>query len=461
MHTFVAGRTVFAMLRQPEGAAMTMLRSCCLALVLGYLLGSIPFGLLITRAAGLGDVRKIGSGNIGATNVLRTGQGRSPPRPCCSTRKGTAAVLLARWLRGEHAAMIAGHRAPSSATSSRSGSASRAARASPPISACCSALNWPAGLIFCAVWLGIASPSATPRSPRSPPPRRPIFASIFWRPWLAAAAVVAHGGVVYLQAPGQYRAALAGTEPKIGAEGLSQRWRRRQRLTDRQRLAWLRLIRTDNVGPATFRQLLNRYGSAEAALEALPSCASRAAPRSAAHSLDRPRPRTRSRRRETRRPPGRARRSRTIRRCSATSAGAAARRGARAATASSALQRRRHRRRAQCLAGRHKMTRMLATDLGDAGYVVVSGLARGIDAAAHKASLATGTVAVLAGGLDQIYPPENIRSAEEIVDNGGAAVTEMPLGWEPRARDFPRRNRLVSGISLGLVVVEAASARAR
>jgi DNA processing protein len=94
--------------------------------------------------------------------------------------------------------------------------------------------------------------------------------------------------------------------------------------------------------------------------------------------------------------------------------------------------------------------------LGARGYTIVSGLARGIDAAAHRASLATGTVAVLAGGFDQIYPDENIPLAHDILDNGGALLTEMPLGWEPRARDFPRRNRLVSGLSLGIVVVEAA-----
>src|SRR5690606_16374835 len=103
-----------------------------------------------------------------------------------------------------------------------------------------------------------------------------------------------------------------------------------------------------------------------------------------------------------------------------------------------------------------KMTRQLAGDLGDRGYTVVSGLARGIDTAAHRATLATGTVAVLAGGFDQIYPAENIPLAHDILDQGGALVTEMPLGWEPRARDFPRRNRLVSGLSLGIVVVEAA-----
>jgi Predicted Rossmann fold nucleotide-binding protein involved in DNA uptake len=87
---------------------------------------------------------------------------------------------------------------------------------------------------------------------------------------------------------------------------------------------------------------------------------------------------------------------------------------------------------------------------------VVSGLARGIDAAAHRASLKTGTAAVLAGGLDRIYPDENIPLAHDILDNGGALLTEMPLGWEPRSRDFPRRNRLVAGVSLGIVVVEAA-----
>jgi DNA processing protein len=108
-----------------------------------------------------------------------------------------------------------------------------------------------------------------------------------------------------------------------------------------------------------------------------------------------------------------------------------------------------------------KMTRMLARDLGVAGYVVVSGLARGIDAAAHRASLATGTVAVLAGGMDRIYPEENLPLAEEIVAQGGALVTEMPLGWEPRARDFPRRNRLVSGCRSGWSWSRRPSVRAR
>ena len=88
-------------------------------------------------------------------------------------------------------------------------------------------------------------------------------------------------------------------------------------------------------------------------------------------------------------------------------------------------------------------------------FVTVSGLARGIDAAAHRASLETGTVAVLAGGQDCIYPPEHPSLLDQILDRG-AAISEMPFGWEPRARDFPRRNRLIAGLSLGVVVIEAA-----
>jgi DNA processing protein len=101
-------------------------------------------------------------------------------------------------------------------------------------------------------------------------------------------------------------------------------------------------------------------------------------------------------------------------------------------------------------------TERLARELGAAGYVIVSGLARGIDTRAHKASLPTGTVAVLAGGHDRIYPTQNEPLLGDILLNGGAVVSEMPLGWEPRGRDFPRRNRIVSGLAYGVVVVEAA-----
>ena len=102
-----------------------------------------------------------------------------------------------------------------------------------------------------------------------------------------------------------------------------------------------------------------------------------------------------------------------------------------------------------------KFAERIARELGDAGFTVVSGLARGIDAAAHRASLATGTVAVLADGHDRIYPPENVALLAKLLAEG-AAISEMPLTWEPRAHNFPRRNRLISGLSLGVVVVEAA-----
>src|ERR1700676_2205297 len=98
---------------------------------------------------------------------------------------------------------------------------------------------------------------------------------------------------------------------------------------------------------------------------------------------------------------------------------------------------------------------MLARDLSDAGFVIASGLARGIDQSAHRASVEGGTVAVLAGGHDKVYPPEHEDLLAAIVASGGA-ISEMPLGHAPRARDFPRRNRLISGAALGVVVVEAA-----
>ena len=107
------------------------------------------------------------------------------------------------------------------------------------------------------------------------------------------------------------------------------------------------------------------------------------------------------------------------------------------------------------VAGR-KMAAILARDLGAAGFPVVSGLARGIDAAAHEAALARGTIAVFAGGLDRIYPSENEELFHRIVDAGGCGISEMRMGWEPRARDFPRRNRIIAGMTLATVVVEAA-----
>jgi DNA processing protein len=102
-----------------------------------------------------------------------------------------------------------------------------------------------------------------------------------------------------------------------------------------------------------------------------------------------------------------------------------------------------------------KFAAELAADLGNAGLAVVSGLARGIDTAAHEGALGSGTVAVLAGGVDDIYPPENKRLYERVAQDG-AVVSEMPVGQRPQAKHFPRRNRIISALARGVVVVEAA-----
>jgi DNA processing protein len=226
------------------------------------------------------------------------------------------------------------------------------------------------------------------------------------------------------------------------------------RLSDEERIDWLRLIRSENVGPRTFRTLLRYYGSARSALKALPGLASRGgakhpriAPREEAeHELAAMRsldvrllalgepeyPRALARIDDA--PPLISVRGNTA----LLDRPMVAIVGSRNASAAGA-----------------KMAGRLARDLGQAGFAIVSGLARGIDAAAHRTSLSSGTIAVLAGGLDRIYPPEHADLLESILVDG-AALSEMPLGWEPRARDFPRRNRLISGLALGLVVVEAA-----
>jgi DNA processing protein len=103
-----------------------------------------------------------------------------------------------------------------------------------------------------------------------------------------------------------------------------------------------------------------------------------------------------------------------------------------------------------------RLAQDLAAGLGEAGIVVASGMARGIDAAAHGGALATGSIAVVAGGVDIVYPPEN-QGLYEALASDGTVVAEMPLGTEPQARHFPRRNRIISGMALGVVVVEAAA----
>lgn len=228
------------------------------------------------------------------------------------------------------------------------------------------------------------------------------------------------------------------------------------RLSDRQRLAWLRLIRTPNVGPASFRDLINRFGSAETALEMLPDLIRRGG---SVHGARIPSIETAEAelelahkagasfiaigepgyppmlKRMDNPPPLLAVKGATP----VFTLPPVAIVGARNAS----------------LAG-IKIARQLAMELGRENYAVVSGLARGIDTAAHQGALQSGTIAAVAGGIDRPYPPENIGLMGEIASRGGAIVSEMPFGWEPRAQDFPRRNRIIAGLSLGLVVVEAA-----
>ena len=103
-----------------------------------------------------------------------------------------------------------------------------------------------------------------------------------------------------------------------------------------------------------------------------------------------------------------------------------------------------------------RMAKRLAKDLGTVGFVVVSGLARGIDRGAHEGALDTGTIAVMAGGVDQIYPSEHTPLAKEI-QIGGLRIAEMPLGTSPQARHFPARNRIIAGLAQAIIVVEAAA----
>ncbi len=216
-----------------------------------------------------------------------------------------------------------------------------------------------------------------------------------------------------------------------------------------ERIAWARLARTPRIGPLTFHRLIARYKGADAALEALPRLGRDLVPPSPDKiareldalaqmgaelicscepdypallaALDAP-------------PPMIAARGNIalFKRPSIALV------GAREASAAGAM-----------------LAAQFAQELGRDGFVIVSGLARGIDAAAHRASLKTGTIAVLAGGLDQPYPPQNLALHEEIIAQG-CVVAEAPLGSVARARDFPRRNHIISGLARGVVVIEAA-----
>ena len=225
--------------------------------------------------------------------------------------------------------------------------------------------------------------------------------------------------------------------------------------TEEDRFSWLRLLRSRKVGPATFRRLLREHGSAQNALSALPEMARAAGidgyeicppgvieaelrAAKAAHaqllclgSADFPAPLNDL----TDAPPMLW----AIGDVSLLKRQAIAMVGAR-----------------NCSSLGTRMARGLATELGKQGYVIVSGLARGIDTAAHLATIDTGTVAVMAGGVDVVYPAENASLADRIAQTG-VRVSEQPMGVTPQARHFPRRNRIISGLAQAVVVVEAAA----
>src|SRR5271167_2222025 len=227
------------------------------------------------------------------------------------------------------------------------------------------------------------------------------------------------------------------------------------KLSDEERFDWLRLIRSENVGPRTFRALLNNCGGARAALEALPELARRggaARPIRVASAEEIQRELDAARKLGVRfvalsepdYPP--------VLREIDSAPPVLALRGAAEALRKAAVAIVGSR---NASAAGLTFAERLARGLGQAGYVVVSGLARGIDQRAHVASLETGAVGVLAGGHGKPYPSEAVPLMERMVE-AGAVLSEMPIEWEPRGRDFPRRNRIVSGLALGVVVVEAA-----
>jgi DNA processing protein len=219
-------------------------------------------------------------------------------------------------------------------------------------------------------------------------------------------------------------------------------------------IARLRLIRSDNIGPVTYFHLLTRFGSAEAAIEAIPDLAARGGGR-----------------------PPRLASATEIRsemeqveklgaRYLFLSQGLYPLLLAEADTAPPALVVKgdldlldkpaiaivgaRNASAAGC-----RFARQLAHSLGASGMAIVSGLARGIDSAAHDGALESGTIAVIAGGIDVVYPPEN-EARQRVISERGLLVAEQPPGVEPRARHFPHRNRIIAGLTLGTVVIEAA-----
>lgn len=230
---------------------------------------------------------------------------------------------------------------------------------------------------------------------------------------------------------------------------------KKSQLSAQERLDWLRLTRTEQVGPVTFRQLLARYGSPGDALKALPSLSLRGG---------RSKPLS---------PPSLSQveaelaaleklGGRFLCLCEAAYPESLGQiEDAPPVIAVLGNHSLLHKQQIGIVGARNaslngrKMAEKLSHDLAETGYVITSGLARGIDTAAHQAALKTGTVAVLAGGVDIVYPEENRKLYEQIVEYG-CVISDQAVRCEPKAQLFPRRNRIISGLSLGVIVVEAA-----
>lgn len=222
-----------------------------------------------------------------------------------------------------------------------------------------------------------------------------------------------------------------------------------------ERLDWLRLIRSRRVGPATFHRLMAEHGTARAALAALPAMA-----RAAGIADYEPCPEGVARAEAA---AARAAEARMLCRGEEDYPEALALLADAPPVLWAMGDTTLLRRPMVALVGARnasslglRMARRMADGLTEAGFVVVSGLARGIDAEAHQAALAGGTVAVMAGGVDHVYPAENAGLAAEIAAQG-CRLSEQPMGLEPQARHFPQRNRIVSGLARAVVVVEAAA----
>ena len=436
--------------------------------VIAYLIGALPMGLIVARLFKLGDLRRVGSGNIGATNVLRTGNKAAAALTLLlDGGKGAVAVVIAQRFGPDMAviaagAVVVGHIAPVWLLF-------KGGKGVATTLGVLLAIAWPVGLIACGLWLAVAGLFRySSLAALIAICGAPGFALVFDMPqiaWLAGFLAV----IVTLRHAGNIVRLARGREPRIGRSAPAAPeadlpagpmnvadTNERRTLSDAERLDWLRLARCENVGPITFFALLDRFGSPAAVLDALPALARRGG------------------------------RRRPIKVCSR----AAAEREVEALTALGgrmialvepaypqalaaiadpppviALRGRADLLLAESIAvvgarnasanGMHFAER-LAADLGAAGLTVVSGMARGIDARAHAGAIETGTVAVMGGGADVVYPKEN-RSLFERLLTEGAVISEAPLGTVPMGRHFPRRNRIIAGLSRGVVVVEGAA----